>query len=355
MSSPFSTRFAIITQVRPMDKKQELFALGDVLVYERGTRLIKKDHVSGDVAYISSTKFNNGISAFIDPPDFMSVYERKMTLSNSGSVGYLFYHPYRFVASDHVTVLDIKDPQVKLTSELALYLKPVLESARSKFGFGREANNDRLKDLKLLLPVDQHGEPDWRWMGQRIAKLRKTVTFSRIPAKRSGASSSLDHVPWAEYSIGSLFELKKGKRLTKAEMYPGNTLFLGASSKDNGVTALIDEAALHPGNVLTVNYNGSVAEAHYQLNPFFASDDVNVLYPKHSGFSIYQGLFVATVIKLYRAQYFYGRKWTLDAMRKSRIKLPQSKDGNPDFMAMERYMKSLPYAYLLESRVSMRE
>ena len=37
---------------------------------------------------------------------------------------------------------------------------------------------------------------------------------------------------------------------------------------------------LHKGGTITVSYNGSVGETFYQEEPFWASDDVNVLYPK---------------------------------------------------------------------------
>ena len=40
----------------------------------------------------------------------------------------------------------------------------------------------------------------------------------------------------------------------------------------------------------------------------------------------------------------YGRKWNLDRMNISKIKLPVDKKGIPDFVFMENYMKSLPYS-----------
>ena len=106
--------------------------------------MIEEKQVPGEVAYISSTKMNNGISNYISPPDNMVIYEKKMTLSNSGSVGYLFFHEYPFVASDHVTVIDLKNKTVILNEEIALYLKPILESMKYKYNFGREISDLRL-------------------------------------------------------------------------------------------------------------------------------------------------------------------------------------------------------------------
>jgi hypothetical protein len=94
---------------------------------------------------------------------------------------------------------------------------------------------------------------------------------------------------------------------------------------------------------ITVNYNGSVGEAFYQSRPFWASDDVNVLYAKGWTLNKYIALFIATVIKANRYKFSYGRKWTLDKMKASLVKLPATAQGTPDWDYMERYIKSLPY------------
>lgn len=153
----------------------------------------------------------------------------------------------------------------------------------------------------------------------------------------------LDTSNWQEYTLGQLFTIKKGKRLTKADMMEGHDNYLGAIDDNNGVRQKISADKLWESNCVTVNYNGSVGEAFYQSEPFWASDDVNVLYPNGWQLNQYIGLFIATVIKAERPKYNYGRKWTKSIMEKSVIKLP-AKDGWPDFNFMERYIKALPYS-----------
>lgn len=55
----------------------------------------------------------------------MKIYKNCITIANSGSVGATFYHDYEFVASDHVTVMWLKDRP--LTKKIALYLITLLE------------------------------------------------------------------------------------------------------------------------------------------------------------------------------------------------------------------------------------
>jgi hypothetical protein len=126
-------------------------------------------------------------------------------------------------------------------------------------------------------------------------------------------------------------------------MIPGNTPFLGAIDKNNGIREYAGLVALHAGNTITVNYNGSVGEAFYQAEPYWASDDINVLYPKFE-LNKYIAMFLISVIRQDKYRFNYGRKWHKERMEESYMKLPVAADGNPDFAFMERYIKSLSYS-----------
>ena len=145
--------------------------------------------------------------------------------------------------------------------------------------------------------------------------------------------------------MGDLFEVKKGKRLTSDDQIEGNTPYIGAIDSNNGVANYIGQEAIHEGNTISLSYNGSVGEAFYQPKPFWSTDDVNVLYfKKENGyeFNKYIALFICTVLRQEKYRYSYGRKWVLENMRATSIKLP-AYQGKPDFNFMESYMKSLPY------------
>lgn len=323
-----------------MNKKTNWFDFNDVFIYSRGTRLIEEKQVPGEVAYISSTKRNNGISNYISPPDNMVIYKNKMTLSNSGSVGYLFFHEYPFVASDHVTVIGLKNQTVTLSEEIALYLKPILESMKYKYSFGREISDSRLGKEKILLPVKDDDTPDWDYMVKTIKQIRKTVKWNTILIQETRLS--LSDVMWKEFAMDTVFTIKKGKRLTKANIIEGTTNFIGAISGNNGIRERISEEPLYEGNCITVNYNGSVGEAYYQENPFWASDDVNVLFLKEHILNKYLALFLITIIRQNKSHFDFGRKWNLEKMKKTFIKLPVDGSGNINWTFMEDYIKQLP-------------
>lgn len=75
-----------------------------------------------------------------------------------------------------------------------------------------------------------------------------------------------------------------------------------------------------------------------------ASDDVNVLYSKEWELNKYIAMFIITIIKANRYRFSYGRKWTVEKMKESLIKLPINSDKKPDWSFMENYIKALPYS-----------
>lgn len=164
--------------------------------------------------------------------------------------------------------------------------------------------------------------------------------FNTFLGNKSIKVAELETDKWDFFELNDLFIVKKGKRLTKADMDLGHTYFIGSSDSNNGLTAKIDIEPIFEENTLTVNYDGSVAESYYQPIPFWALDSVNVLYPRFK-LNPFVGLFIVTIIRQEKYRFNYGRKWGKDRMEKSIIKLP-IKNGQPDYDFMEEYIKSLP-------------
>jgi hypothetical protein len=149
----------------------------------------------------------------------------------------------------------------------------------------------------------------------------------------------MDTKNWKWFRYNELFEIKKGKRLTKADMTTGVIPYIGATDSNNGITAKIsNNEHLHSANTITVSYNGSIAEAYYQTKEFWATDDVNVLYPKFA-MNVYSALFFTTIINKEKYRFNYGRKWDKELMKISKIKIPIDKECNPDWQWIENYIK----------------
>lgn len=150
---------------------------------------------------------------------------------------------------------------------------------------------------------------------------------------------------WKEFKIGELFDIVKGKRLTKENIKPGNINFLGAISSNNGIRERIETTTVWKPNCISVNYNGSVGCSFYQEEPFYASDDVNICYSKENWIlNRKRALFFCAVFKNFSQKFSYTQKWNKERMEKSRVLLPTTPDGTPDFSYMERYIGELEQA-----------
>jgi len=279
------------------------------------------------VNFVSRTAQNNGVVAQVETIESVMPFSAGLiTVALGGSVLSAFIQDKPFYTAFHMIVLEPK-PEMQLAEKL--YYCMCIKANAYRYSYGRQANKT-LKDIELPDAV-----PQW------VYDLKISPISTRL---KNSMSLQLKANSWGEYILGSLFTFHKGKRLRKEDMLNGNVNFIGAISENNGVRDLIDVQAMYKPNCITVNYNGSVGEAFYQSGPFWASDDVNVLYSRDWELNKYIAMFVITVIKANRYKFSYGRKWTLDKMKESTIKLPKSADGSLDWQYMENYIKSLPYS-----------
>lgn len=330
-----------------MNKKWESFKFCEVFTFKRGRRLIESDQISGDVAYISSTKNNNGLATFISPPDNMVRYKNKLTLANSGSVGYCFFHDYEFVASDHVTVIGLKDTKTVLDEDLALFLKPVLESMKYKYNFGREISDSRLAKEIINLPIDDDGAPDWRYMKSSTVKRRKEIAFTpATTAIQDGRLFSMEN--WKEFLLTEVFTEIEGCKCSKASyLIDGSDVFyLGAKKKDSCVVKKVSSISelVSKGNCIAFicDGDGSVGYANYiEFDTFIGTTNLTLGY--NPNLNKYNGLFLVTILDLQRAKYSFGRKYK-SRLPSTKIKLPANRNGEPDWDYMACYIRSLPYS-----------
>ena len=321
------------------------FRLGDLFA-----EMYKAEaHVKGDlecfnapaektIRFISRTEMNNGCDCYVLNNEITGIEEGN-AIAIGDTTATCFYQSDRFVCGDHMVICRAD----WLNLYTALFLISILKQEKYKYSYGRAFKMDLISNTTIKLPSTPDNEPDWNYMEQYI----KSIKHKPLSTANQGGYSSLTLgvENWVEFCVGDLFEVKKGKRLTSDDQTDGDTPYIGAIDSNNGVANYIGQGAIHDGNTISLSYNGSVGEAFYQPKPFWATDDVNVLYfRKENGvaFNKYIALFICAVLRQEKYRYSYGRKWVLESMKSTIIKLPE-KSGKPDWCYMENYMKSLPY------------
>ncbi len=116
-----------------------------------------------------------------------------------------------------------------------------------------------------------------------MVTMKATSNIKLLQSSVYKEEKEIDTSKWKTYPITQLFTVKPGSRLRKQDMIPGNINYVWVYAFNNGVTAKIGNTEnIHPAGTITVCYNGSIGQAFYQESPFWATDDVKVLYPKFS-------------------------------------------------------------------------
>ena len=327
-----------------MNKKYKYFKVSDIFHSKRGKRWIKENQTPGDIAYVSSTALNNGIDNFVTPPDFMKIYKNKLTFSNSGSVGRLFYHDYDFVASDHVTVIWIKDRE--LNKYIALFLKPIFEHIRYKYNFGREIKDPRLKAETIYLPINDSDKPDWDYMEKYIISLEEKVKFKKIHTNNKIQNIKPNVNEWKYFKLAELFNIEGVGSISVEQLEKkygfGNFPYITRTEKNNGLTGFYDYKSA-PANVLTIETSLS-GLCFFHEYEFSTGDHIAVLKPKNFEFNKYRALFIKSVWCKNSYKYDYGRPAIIKNIKNTLVPLPALHNGTPDWQFMENYIKNLPYA-----------
>lgn len=295
----------------------------------------------GEIPLVSSGSTQNGIVGYIDEKGDGKAQIFKGNCITVDMFCNAFYQNQDFYAVSHGRV-NILYPKFKCNLQIGLFICSIIKKEQFKYSYGRAVYSSEISNMIIKLPSTTDGLPDWEFMEDYIKSLNCKPPTTKVDGK---SILDLNIEKWEEFCLGDIFDIKKGKRLTSEDQTDGETPYIGAIDSNNGVANYIGQKAIHDGNTISLSYNGSVGEAFYQPKPFWATDDVNVLYFRPQNniiFNKYIALFFCAVLRQEKYRYSYGRKWVLESMRTTTIKLPAN-DGKPDYAFMERYMRALPY------------
>lgn len=162
-------------------------------------------------------------------------------------------------------------------------------------------------------------------------------------SSKSNTHIELKMDSWDTFKYTDIFDIVKGKRLTKKEQSNGNYPYVSSSSLNNGIDNMIGNGFTDE-NCLTFACYGSIGEVFYQDEQVWVSDNANVFYLKNKKLNSYIALFLVTLLRLEQFRFSYGMTGKKERLEGFTIKLPIDKQGNPDWKLMENYIKSLPYS-----------
>lgn len=316
------------------------FKIGKLFEIRRPVARSQAKYEDGNVPFVASGNFNNGVTKWCKPRDD-EVLDAGNCITVSPIDGSAFYQAKPFLGRGGAGSAILMLHNAGLTELSGLFVSSVIRQSLTKYTYSDQLNSKTIEDEMIRLPVDTSGEPDWAYMDEYMSAVVKESGASlENMGKVEKEFHPVNASDWRQFSIGSLFEIEKGTRLTRAAMIEGDTPFIGATLENNGITARVGNTGhVHPGGLMTVAYNGQKAtgKAFYQPIPFWASDDVNVLYPKFS-LTEHITLFLAPLFWEAGRPYSFGDKWGKDVMESDYLTLPANASGEPDWAYIDEYM-----------------
>ena len=296
------------------------------------------------VAFVSRTESNNGVSAYVKRVQGVEPQPKDtITVAGGGSVLATFLQTQPFYSGRDLYLLY---PKEEISRKSKLFLVTIIKANKYRYNYGRQANVT-LPLLRLCLPATPDGKPDWQWMESYIDSLHSKPLGTSNGVRAS--SDAFDSQLWGEFCAEDLFDSiykvvsYDDSELERVDVWSEDAIpYVTRTDLDNSVKSLVLSTGLaniEAGNAIVIGDTTSTIS--YQPGPFVAGE--HIIAARSDRMNKYTGLFVTCLLRQERYRYSYGRAYKLDSIRNTRLRLPVTSDGKPDWQWMENYIKSLPY------------
>ena len=162
------------------EKEWKPIFISDMFEFVRGCENNMAVLEDGDLPLISAKANNNGLKGFVHSPKKV-IAGRCITLNNDGDggAGLAYYQPANMALDTHVTALM---PRFDMSMFVMLFIAECISGLHGFFGHGLSISNPRAKRIRIMLPVNNSGEPDYEYMEQyakntMLRKYQQYLTF----------------------------------------------------------------------------------------------------------------------------------------------------------------------------------
>ena len=197
----------------------------------------------------------------------------------------------------------------------------------------------QLRDYSAFLVSQSNPAKAWQFTTQPVSSKKKRLNVKL----------------WKWFTVEELFgEPVSTLGTTTSDMNAGDDIaYVAAKKEENGVNGrfalLGNESFVSDGNcvVFVQIGEGSAGFSTYQPFRFIGMKGKTSCGYNHTYLNPYTGNFLVTILDRERPRYCFGRSWTGKRLKNTRIRLPSTRDGKPDWEWMESYIKGLPYSAAL--------
>ena len=267
---------------------------------------------------------------------------------DSATIGFVAFHPYDFIATDHVEKLVMKNGE-RLSYRAGLFIKKTIEKAiDNKYGYGYKFAQQRIKRQTILLPTTAEGTPDWQFMEDYMRQTEQQILKPTLEllCKRLIINNIVGgglHPNWKEFVLGDEFSIEstsssidKNKLQSGAGRFP----YITRTDNENGINCFVPSQnySTDEGNAITIGLDTQTV--FYQPAKFYTGQNIQVM--RHVQMDNYNALFIRVALQRVLTRFSWGSYGaTLTRLRKSRIYLPATEAGKPDFAFMSSFMQQV--------------
>ena len=153
----------------------------------------------------------------------------------------------------------------------------------------------------------------------------------------------LKNIAWGEFEIGETFEIfstNSGIDKNKLQFQRGATPYITRTDKNNAIDFFVgsqnDKYKIDSGNVITIGLDTQTV--FYQAHEFYTGQNIQILVNKELNY--FNSQFLIPLIKKQLEKLSWGGNGaTLTRLRRSKILLPTTPQGKPDYAFMEAFMR----------------
>lgn len=154
----------------------------------------------------------------------------------------------------------------------------------------------------------------------------------------------IEELDWREFRLLDLFTYQKGNQKNMNALEDGETPLVSAKKIENGYKGFynVDNKEKFKGDCITLNNDGDggAGLSFYQPSSFALDTHVTALYPLKE-INKHTMLFIACCISKQSVLFGHGHSINSSRLNQLIIMLPSDKDGTPDYVFMEEYMKQM--------------
>lgn len=343
--------------MQSLDKKTwHEFPLDDIFTVGAGKRLETRNKIPGVRPFIGATDNGNGVTGFVGN-DNTSKDSNVLGVNYDGAPCVAFYHPYECIFTDSVKRLHLRNYEDN--KFVLLFFVPIFAKQRSKYSYGYKFKEQRMLRQKLMLPVTDSGDPDYKYMAEYTRQMRETMLakyrayveeriaelgeYVRIPA--------LNEKEWNGFAIGQIFKTNQhgnktymptGALIDANKIGNGKIPRIRVTTQNNGIngfTSDSDDSSFRTfENFVSVSFLGSTF-----YHPYKASLDMKVhcLQLRSHKMNAFIGLFIAVMMQNNTQGTTYGNQLSSEDLVSKRVFLPVTDSGEPDYEYMEQYSKNM--------------